>query len=60
MTQSTIDAIQCIIQSMWTFATGWRLPGINCTPAQLGMLIMVVPLILWFVKSLLSLSFGEK
>lgn len=36
--------------------TGWKIPGINITPAQLVFFMAVAPLTIKFIKDLLSLT----
>lgn len=59
MSSDTILAFKAIIDSAWLLATGWKLPGVNMTPAQLGMFMLVLPLIVWFVRNILTVSISN-
>lgn len=62
MSRPVIELMRCIIDNMWLLATGWKLPGINITPAQGIMFILLFQLVLRFVFSLLNFStmaFGD-
>lgn len=56
MSSSTIQLLHAILDGWWVLMTGWKIPGINITPAQLVFFMAVAPLTIKFFKDLFSLS----
>lgn len=59
MTETALKLTKCILTQMWAFATSWKLPGINLTPAQCIMFILMFGTVLRFAFSLLNFSVME-
>lgn len=56
MANTTIQLLHAILDGWWDLMTGWKIPGINVTPAQLTFFMAVAPLTIKFIKDLISLS----
>lgn len=56
MTQTSVAFIRCIIDSMWTLATGWYLPGLGFTPAAWILFLILFGIVLRTVISILTVE----